>query len=77
MYHAPEFKLLGEQIRSATAADVEEALTAHRLGLNGLAALLSPAAEPYLPEMAKRSSDITRIRFGKTTQLYPPPAGGP
>ncbi|MCF8057322.1 MAG: 2-iminoacetate synthase ThiH [Desulfocapsa sp.] len=72
MYHAPEFKQLSEEIRSATATDVKKALTASRLNLDNLTALLSPAAEPYLPQMAALSSEITRTRFGKTTQLYAP-----
>ena len=72
MYQSPDFKQLSEQIKLATTADVEQALYASRLNLSNLAALLSPAAEPYLPQMAARSSKITLTRFGKTTQLYAP-----
>ena len=72
MYNAPDFKALSTQIRGATSADVEQALAATRLRVEDLAALLSPAAEPYLQEMATRSSEVTLRRFGKTTQLYAP-----
>jgi len=37
-----------------------------------LAALLSPAADPYLEQMAARSAEITRKRFGRTIQIYAP-----
>ena len=72
MFKTPDFIQLGKQVRSATAEDVEHALNATRLSLDDLAALMSPAAEPYLPKMAARSSEITLARFGKTTQLYAP-----
>jgi 2-iminoacetate synthase len=72
MFLSPDFNQLKEQIYCATTADVEQALSASRLRLSDLAALLSPAAEPYLQQMAVRSSIITLTRFGKTTQLYAP-----
>ncbi len=72
MFQSPDFNQLSEQIRSATTADVEQALTTTRLSLDDLAALISPAAEPYLQEMAARSAQITLTRFGRTTQLYAP-----
>jgi len=72
MYQSPDFKNLGQLIRRATAHDVEQALSAARPSLNDLAALISPAAEPYLQQMAAISSEITLARFGKTTQLYAP-----
>ena len=40
--------------------------------LDDLMALLSPAAGPYLEEMAKLSHELTRKRFGKTLQMYIP-----
>ncbi len=35
-------------------------------------ALISPAAMPYLEEMAQLSHRITQKRFGKTIQMYAP-----
>lgn len=72
MFSAPDFNQLTRQIQSATAKDVEQALSSTRLSLNDLSALISPAAEPYLQQMAAKSSEITLTRFGKTTQLYAP-----
>ena len=37
-----------------------------------LAALLSPAAAPFLEEQAQKARDVTRRRFGSTMQLYAP-----
>ncbi len=68
----PTFPDLSRRILSATSEDVLTALGATRCNLDHLAALLSPAAEAYLPEMAARSKQITLERFGKTTQLYGP-----
>jgi len=72
MFQSPDYKQLGKQIRCSTPADVKHALITKRPDLNDLAALISPAAEPYLQQMAARSSEITLARFGKTTQLYAP-----
>jgi len=59
-------------IYSKTAADVERALAASRRSLEDLKALLSPAAQPYLEQMAQLSHRLTLQRFGNTMQLYIP-----
>ena len=72
MFEIPPFHQLLEQIRFAGDADVLRGLHAANLGTDGLAALLSPAADKHLEAMAKRSADITALRFGRTTQIYAP-----
>ena len=72
MFNAPEFKSLIAETQDATTSDVERALTALRPTVHDLAALISQAAEAYLPQMARRSTEITLARFGRTTQLYAP-----
>ena len=59
-------------IYSKTARDVERALGRTGRDLEDLKALLSPAAAPYLEEMAKLSQRMTQKRFGKVIQLYIP-----
>ena len=61
-------------IASKTANDVRRALRRGRgeLSLDDLAALLSPAAVPFLEEMAALSQQRTVERFGRTMQLYAP-----
>ncbi len=59
-------------ILSKTATDVEAALTAPQRSLEDFKALLSPAAIPYLEQMAQLSYQLTQKRFGKTIQLFAP-----
>ncbi len=59
-------------IYGKTAQDVERALAAGKRGLEDFKALLSPAAQPYLEQMAQLSHRLTRQRFGNTMQLYIP-----
>lgn len=59
-------------IYGKTAADVQRALGKARIDLEDFAALISPAARPYLEQMATKSQNITRQRFGKTIQLFAP-----
>lgn len=53
-------------------AQVEAALSRDRRSLADLAALLSPAARPYLEAMALAAQRETRRQFGRTIGLYVP-----
>lgn len=55
-----------------TAADVECALGKERLTLDDFMALVSPAAAPYLEQMARLSRRYTQERFGRTISMYVP-----
>ncbi len=59
-------------IYAKTAADVERAIYKSRRDIEDFKALISPAAAPYLEQMAQLSHRITQKRFGKTIQLYAP-----
>ncbi len=62
-----------ESIYSKTVVDVEKALSKKTgRNLEDFKALISPAAAPYLEQMAQESHLITRKRFGKTMQMYLP-----
>ncbi len=61
-----------ESILAKTAHDVRQALASKSPTLNDFQALISPAAEPFLEEMAQKSQQLTLKRFGKTIQLYIP-----
>ncbi len=64
---------MGERIYAKRADDVVRALNKKGArDLDDFCALISPAAEPYLEEMAQLSYQLTRKRFGNTTQLYIP-----
>jgi len=69
-----DFESVASAIRGKTAGDVRRAIGRARSGLDpdDLAALLSPAAAPFLEEMAQLSHRLTVERFGRTMQLYAP-----
>jgi len=60
------------QIEAKTLTDVDRALAQERLQPDDLMALLSPAAEQRLEQLAQQAHRITRQRFGKTVLLYAP-----
>ncbi len=55
-----------------TDVDVKRALQKERMDEADLLALLSPAAGPYLEEMAGKAQRITRSNFGQAIQLFTP-----
>lgn len=59
-------------ILAMTAADVERALSRENLTDRDFMALISPAAAPYIEQMARRSRAITERRFGKTISIFIP-----
>jgi 2-iminoacetate synthase len=60
-------------IASRTASHVEAALSKPGRGsVEDFAALISPAARPYLEQMAQLSHALTVKRFGHTMQMYAP-----
>jgi 2-iminoacetate synthase len=69
-----EFGAVRESVAGRTADDVRRALSRarHGLGLDDLSALLSPAAGPFLEQMAQASHRLTVERFGRTMQLFAP-----
>jgi len=60
------------QINSKTASDVERALSSNKIDRDDFMALISPAALPYLEEMAQRAQQLTRQRFGNTVNFFAP-----
>lgn len=59
-------------IYSRTEADVKRALSKEHLNVEDFMALISPAAEPYLEQMAALSRKYTLERFGKTISMFIP-----
>ena len=60
------------RIASKKAADVETALSKSTCNLDDFMALISPAATPYLEDMARLSRQYTQERFGKVISMYIP-----
>ncbi len=61
-----------KDIESRSGEDVERALGVGNLTMEGLISLLSPAAEPFLEEMAQRAHLLTERRFGRVMNLFAP-----
>ena len=71
-FTVPSFDRMRPWIMTADRDRVLAALTTERPGIADLAALLSPAAGEMLERLAARSRQLTRLRFGKTIQIYAP-----
>lgn len=63
---------VSKEIYAKTDADVRRALQKESCDVNDFMALISPAAEPYLEQMAFLSRHYTEERFGKTISLFIP-----
>jgi 2-iminoacetate synthase len=59
-------------IEGRTTGDVETALGAKTLNMDHIISLLSPAARPYIEDMARRAHLLTQQRFGKTVSMFAP-----
>ena len=60
------------QPEAYTGRDVARALQKEHLTIEDFKALLSPAAEPFLEQMAERARIETRRHFGNTVYLFTP-----
>ena len=61
-----------ERIAAKTEADVRRALGKGRCDVEDFMALISPAAEPYIEQMARLSKHYTEERFGRTMSMFIP-----
>lgn len=59
-------------ILAKTEADVLHALGKERLDIEDFKALIAPAAEPYIRDMARRAEALTAQRYGRNIQMYIP-----
>lgn len=69
-----ETALWRKRLERITGSDVEKALSQPpgSYSLDRLLALISPAAEDYLEQMARLAHSLTIRRFGRTIRLYAP-----
>lgn len=63
---------IGRFIHTRSGPDVKSAIQKEKLTIEDFCALLSPAAENYLEDMAVKAHEITNRRFGKTIKIYIP-----
>ncbi|MDO9341645.1 MAG: 2-iminoacetate synthase ThiH [Bacteroidales bacterium] len=72
IYNLYSWEEIKESINNKSSHDVEMALSSHHRTLEDFKALISPAAVPFLEDMAQLSRQFTQKRFGKTIQMYSP-----
>lgn len=72
LYNQFSWQEVTQSIYSKSGTDVERALQKSKRDLEDFKALISPAALPYLEDMAKLSHQLTQKRFGKVIQMYIP-----
>lgn len=65
-------RMNGYDYTKYTAADVKHALNAEYPSVEDFAALLSPAAEPFLEQMAAKATVETHKHFGNSVYLFTP-----
>ncbi len=66
------WKKVMDKIYAKTRTQVESALSKKHRSLDDFMALVSPAADSYLEDIANISKQTTQRRFGKTIQMYIP-----
>jgi 2-iminoacetate synthase len=67
-----DWDTIQSKIYQTTSQEVEQALAKSKRSLDDFLALISPAAQPYLEQMAQECHELTKKRFGKTIQMYAP-----
>lgn len=72
IFEQQDWDQTNSSIYSKTTADVIQALYAKKRTLEDFKALISPAAAPYLEQMAQISQQLTLKRFGRVIQMYVP-----
>jgi len=72
IFDSHDWNSVKASIYAKTDSDVMDAINKSKLNLEDFKALISPAAQPFLEQMAQRSHQVTQKRFGKTMQMYVP-----
>ena len=67
-----DWDTLEKEIYEVTSEEVAAVLQKDKISLEDFKTLISPAAKPFLEEMAQRSHALTKKRFGNTIQMYIP-----
>ncbi|WP_313368620.1 2-iminoacetate synthase ThiH [Sphingobacterium mizutaii] len=67
-----DWKEIKKLLENCKTSDVEASLNRPKRSVMDFLNLISPAAEPFLEQMAQLSNQLTQQRFGKTIQLYAP-----
>ena len=67
-----DWNTLEKEIYNFSSEDVQFVLSKNKITLADFKVLISPAAKPFVEQMAQRSNALTKKRFGNTIQMYIP-----
>ncbi len=67
-----DWDTLEKEIYTISSDDVKRVLAKDKIDLEDFKTLISPAAKPFIEQMAQRSNQLTKKRFGNTIQMYAP-----
>ncbi|TXE07933.1 2-iminoacetate synthase ThiH [Gelidibacter salicanalis] len=67
-----DWDTLEQDIYNISSNDVQRVLGKEKITLKDFKVLISPAAKPFIEQMAQRSQALTKKRFGNTIQMYLP-----
>lgn len=67
-----DWDTIKKEIYSFSSTDVDAVLSKDKISLEDFKVLISPAAKPFIEQMAHRSQALTKKRFGNTIQMYIP-----
>ena len=72
VFESYDWNTIQSKIYQTTEKEVKNSLAKTKKSLDDFLILISPAAKPFLEEMAQNSHLLTKKRFGKTIQMYAP-----
>lgn len=67
-----DWDTIEKEIYNFSALDVQNTLAKEKITLGDFKVLISPAAKPFIEQMAQQSNALTKKRFGNTIQMYIP-----
>lgn len=67
-----DWDTIENEIYDFSSTDVEKVLSKDKITLDDFKVLISPAAKPFIEQMAQRSQMLTKKRFGNTIQMFVP-----
>ena len=71
-FEKQDWDTLEKEIYNISSEQVVATLRKDKIDLDDFKVLISPAAKPFIEEMAQRSHALTKKRFGNTIQMYIP-----
>ncbi|MBJ6368175.1 2-iminoacetate synthase ThiH [Snuella sedimenti] len=72
VFETYDWDTLEQEIYNVTEDEVAAILQKEKITLKDFKALIAPAAKPFIEQMAQRSNQLTKKRFGNTIQMYIP-----